>query len=129
LKGRVSTPVTLEKIAPTCDCEAIHEEVVAQVMALIPEGNAFENLAKLYKMFADPTRVKILWALYCSEMCVCDIAVLLNMTKSAISHQLKSLRLTNLVSYRRQGKVVYYSLADDHVRDVLEKGFAHVVLC
>jgi ArsR family transcriptional regulator len=77
-------------------------------------------------MFSDPTRVKILWALHCRRMCVCDLAVLLGMTKSAISHQLKSLRLTNLVKYEKQGKVVYYSLADEHVEDIFEKGFAHI---
>ncbi|MDR1706240.1 MAG: metalloregulator ArsR/SmtB family transcription factor, partial [Clostridiales bacterium] len=86
----------------------------------------FFKLAGLYKMFSDPTRVKILWALHCRRMCVCDLAVLLGMTKSAISHQLKSLRLTNLVKYEKQGKVVYYSLADEHVEDIFEKGFAHI---
>ena len=109
-----------------CDCEVIHEEIVNRVRDMMPAGDVFFSLAGLYKMFSDPTRVKIMWALHCSEMCVCDLAVLLNMTKSAISHQLKSLRLTNLVKYQKQGKVVYYSLADDHVKDVFEQGFAHI---
>jgi len=109
-----------------CDCDAIHEEIVNKVRHMMPENNEFFVLANLYKMFSDPTRVKILWALHCSEMCVCDLAVLLNMTKSAISHQLKSLRLTNLVKFQKQGKVVYYSLADEHVKDIFEKGFAHI---
>ncbi|MDR2888664.1 MAG: metalloregulator ArsR/SmtB family transcription factor [Lachnospiraceae bacterium] len=109
-----------------CDCEVIHEEVVNAVRAEMPCGDDFFALANLYKMFSDPTRVKILWALNCHEMCVCDLAVLLNMTKSAISHQLKSLRLTNLVSFQKQGKVVYYTLADDHVKDIFEKGFVHI---
>ena len=92
----------------------------------MPPADDFFNLAELYKTFSDPTRVKILWALFCHRMCVCDLAVLLNMTKSAISHQLKTLRLSNLVKYQKQGKVVYYFLADDHVKDIFEKGFEHI---
>ena len=109
-----------------CDCDVIHQDVVDKVTALMPESGEFRDLANLYKMFSDNTRVKIMWALSCHDMCVCDLAVLLNMTKSAISHQLKSLRLTNLVKSEKQGKVVFYSLADDHVRDIFEKGFEHV---
>ena len=120
--GTIEKPESIK-----CDVHAIHDEVVASVRALMPTGDEFKNLATLYKMLADPTRVRILWALLNSEMCVCDLAVLLDMTKSAISHQLKSLRLTNLVKFRKQGKIVYYSLADDHVRDVFEKGFEHIL--
>ena len=109
-----------------CDCEVIHEEVVKQVRKLMPKEEDFYDLADLYKMFSDSTRIRILWALSCGEMCVCDIAVLLGMTKSAISHQLRSLRLTNLVKYDKRGKEVYYSLADDHVKDIFEKGFEHI---
>jgi len=111
---------------PLCDCGVIHEETVAQVRASMPEAKEFFDLADLYKLFADHTRVRILWALHCSELCVCDLAVLLGLTKSAISHQLKSLRLGNLVKYRRQGQIVFYSLADDHVKDIFEKGFEHI---
>ena len=110
-----------------CDSNAIHEEVVERVRAAMPESKNFYDLAHLYKMFADNTRLKIMWALSCEEMCVCDLAALLGMTKSAISHQLKSLRLSNLVKYDKQGKVVYYSLADDHVKDIFEKGFEHIL--
>ena len=110
----------------SCDCEVIHEDVVKRVRKNMPEPEDFYDLANLYKMFADGTRVKILWALFCSEMCVCDLAVLLGMTKSAISHQLKLLRLSNLVKYEKQGKNVFYSLADDHVKDIFEKGFEHI---
>jgi ArsR family transcriptional regulator len=110
---------------PQCDCHTIHEDVVSKVKRLMPAGEDFFNLANLYKMFSDPTRLKILWALHCNEMCVCDLAVLLNMKKSAISHQLKSLRLTNLVKFQKQGKVVYYSLADKHVKSIFEQGFVH----
>ncbi|MDR3020933.1 MAG: metalloregulator ArsR/SmtB family transcription factor [Treponema sp.] len=85
----------------------------------------FYDLAIFYKMFADMTRMKILYALSRNEMCVCDLAVLLDMTKSAISHQLKQLRLSNLVKFSKQGKIVYYSLADDHVRGIIEQGFEH----
>ena len=109
-----------------CDCEVIHQDVVGRVRGMMPPSGDFSKLADLYKMFSDPTRVRIMWALHCNEMCVCDLAVLLNMTKSAISHQLKSLRLSNLVKFNRQGKVVYYSLADEHVQDIFEKGFAHI---
>ena len=77
-------------------------------------------------MFADSTRVQILHALECSEMCVCDLAALLDVTKSAVSHQLKSLRLSNLVKFRRDGKNVFYSLADSHVKDILDRGFEHI---
>lgn len=121
-----TTPADAAATALQCDCDVIHEDVVDEVRGMMPDGDDFYALANLYKMFSDPTRVKIMWALHCNEMCVCDLAVLLNMTKSAISHQLKSLRLTNLVKYQKQGKVVYYSLADDHVKGVFEMGFAHI---
>ena len=109
-----------------CDCVVIHEEVVSKVSDLMLKGDDFSALANLYKMFSDSTRMKILWALQCNEMCVCDLAVLLDMTKSAISHQLKSLRLTNLVKSRKDGKIVYYSLADDHVKLIFDNGLAHI---
>jgi ArsR family transcriptional regulator len=109
-----------------CDCEVIHEEVVTRVRGDMPPGDDFYDLANLYKMFSDATRLRILWALSKEDMCVCDIAVLLGMTKSAISHQLKSLRMANLIKYDRQGKVVYYSLADGHVRDIFAKGMEHI---
>ena len=110
----------------SCDCDVIHEEVVKRVRAIMPKAGVFYELANLYKMFADGTRVKILWALSCNEMCVCDLAFLLGMTKSAISHQLKLLRLSKLVKYEKQGKNVFYSLMDEHVKDIFEKGFEHI---
>ena len=109
-----------------CGSHVIHEDVVARVRSAMPDGKDFYDLANLYKMFSDNTRLRVLWALSCEEMCVCDLAILLGMTKSAISHQLKSLRLANLVKYVKQGKVVYYSLADDHVFKIFEKGFEHI---
>ena len=126
LRNRLGEVMTHNKDQNLCDCDVIHEDAVLRVSAAMPDSKRFYDLANLYKMFADNTRVKILWALSCEEMCVCDLAVLLGMTKSAISHQLKSLRLANLVKYSKQGKVVYYSLADSHVKDVFEKGFDHV---
>jgi ArsR family transcriptional regulator len=110
----------------SCDCHVIHEEVVKRVRAVMPKPKEFNDLAELYKMFSDNTRLKILWALSNSKMCVCDLAVLLGMTKSAVSHQLKSLRLSNLVKYIKQGKIVYYSLADSHVKGIFKMGFDHI---
>ena len=115
-----------EKNQFSCDCDVIHEDIVGQVRAAMPESGDFYALANLYKMFSDNTRVKILWALSYHSMSVCDLAVLLGMTKSAISHQLKSLRLSNLVKYAKRGKIVYYSLADSHVRGIFKKGFEHI---
>lgn len=109
-----------------CDCGVIHESVVNDVKERMPGQKDFDDLANLYKMFSDATRVKILWALHCNEMCVCDLAALLNMTKSAVSHQLKSLRLTKLVKYRREAQIIFYSLADSHIEDIFEKGFEHI---
>ena len=116
----------MKKNTPVCDCEVIHGKLVERVRKRMPKDEDFYDLADLYKMFADSTRVRILWAISRQEMCVCDIAALLGMTKSAISHQLKSLRLANLVKYDKRGKEVWYSLADSHVKDIFEKGFEHI---
>jgi len=110
-----------------CAHDMIHEEVVARVQASMPDGEKFYALANLYKMYADNTRLKILWALSVEEMCVCDLAALLGMTKSAISHQLKYLRLANLVKFDKRGKASYYSLVDSHVRDIFEQGLEHIL--
>lgn len=116
----------LEKDDMLCDCEFIHEDVVIEVKKRMPDDETLYDLSDFFKILGDSTRVKIMWALDENEMCVCDIAALLNMSKSAISHQLKSLRLADLVKFRRDGKVVYYSLKDDHVRDIFEKGMEHI---
>ncbi|MCL2018914.1 MAG: metalloregulator ArsR/SmtB family transcription factor [Oscillospiraceae bacterium] len=110
----------------SCDCDVIHDEVVERVKEAMPDNKSFYDLAELYKMFSDYTRIRILWALSREDMCVCDLAFLLNMTKSAISHQLKSLRLAKLIKYDKRGKMVYYSLLDDHIRSIFEKGFEHI---
>jgi DNA-binding transcriptional ArsR family regulator len=109
-----------------CETSFIHEFVVAEVRTKMPDEEILLNLADLFKMFGDSTRVKIISALLNAEMCVCDIAALLGMTKSAISHQLRSLRQTKLVKFRRDGKIVYYSLDDDHVKTIFAQGLLHV---
>ncbi len=110
----------------TCDCDVIHEEVVNEVKTKMQSKEDYVQLASLFKLFGDGTRVQILHALEQSEMCVCDLAVLLGVTKSAVSHQLKALRLANLVKFRREAQIVYYSLADDHVKGMIEMGFEHL---
>ena len=109
-------------------CEFIHahEEIVKKVNEQMPDDEILYDLAELFKIFGDSTRIKILYVLFESEMCVCDIAQLLNMTQSAISHQLRALKQSKLVKYRREGKTVFYSLADSHVRTILGQGMEHV---
>ena len=109
-----------------CDCDVIHADIVDKVRLVMPEEDELYDLSDFFKVLGDSTRAKIIWALDESEMCVCDIAVLLNMTKSAISHQLKALKAANLVKYRKEGKVVFYSLTDDHVKEIFEKGLEHI---
>ena len=110
----------------SCDCDVIHEDIVARVAGKMPPEEEFFELSDFFKVFGDSTRIRILWALDESEMCVCDIAVLLNMTKSAVSHQLRQLRASDLVKTRRDGKVIFYSLADDHVKRIIEMAVEHL---
>jgi len=109
-----------------CDCAAIHEDVLNHVRTEITTSDELETMAKLFKVFGDNTRISILAALNCHMMCVCDLAVLLNMTKSAVSHQLKVLRDNNLVKFEKKGKHSYYSLADDHVKEILDVALEHI---
>ncbi len=109
-----------------CEEEVVHTETVAQTRAQMSAPEEYTRLAELLKLFGDPTRVRLLHALELRELCVCDLAALLCVTKSAVSHQLKALRLANLVKFRREGQTVYYSLADDHVGAILETGFEHI---
>lgn len=104
----------------------VHDDLVEKVYDNMPEEEILYDLAELYKVFGDSTRIKILYVLFESEMCVYDIARLLNMTQSAISHQLKVLKQSKLVRYRREGKTVFYSLADDHVRTIIDQGMEHI---
>lgn len=115
-----------EKNFAVCDCDVIHADMVEIARNNMPEDEKLYDLADFFKIFGDSTRIKILWALDKHEMCVCDLAVLLNMTKSAISHQLKTLRQEKLVKYRRDGKNAFYSLQDEHVRNILEIGLEHI---
>jgi len=111
----------MKDIINKCDCNFIHDEIVGKVKNKMPEDEKLYDLADLFKVFGDSTRIKILWALDKSELCVCDLSALLGMTKSAISHQLKSLRESKLVKFRKSGKIVFYSLDDSHIKDILEK--------
>lgn len=109
-----------------CDCNIIHNDIVDRVRENIPQEETLYDLAELFKTFGDTTRIKILYALFASEMCVCDIAALLNMTQSAISHQLRVLKQARLVKFRKDGKVVYYSLDDEHVKHIFDQGLHHI---
>ena len=104
----------------------VHEEIVKQVNKEIPDEEKLYDLADFFKVFADSTRIKILYVLLCSEMCVCDLAQILNMTQSAISHQLRILKQMDLVRNRREGKTIFYSLADDHIKSILNQGMEHI---
>ena len=108
------------------DGEIIHEDIVKNISKSLCAKEEYIDLAALFKMFGDGTRLKILHALSISEMCVCDIASVLGLTKSAVSHQLKALRLSNLVKFRREGQIVYYSIADEHVKIIMNMGFEHI---
>lgn len=109
-----------------CDCNVIHEDLIHQVKNKIPSSETLYSLADFFKVFGDPTRIKILTALTEAELCVCDIAYLLNMTQSAISHQLRVLKQARLVKNRKDGKVVYYSLDDEHVKQIIRLGTVHL---
>lgn len=109
-----------------CGYIHVHDEIVKQVNEQIPDEEQLYDLADFFKVFADSTRIKILYVLLCSEMCVCDLAQILNMTQSAISHQLRTLKQMDLVRNRREGKTVFYSLADDHIKAILSQGMEHI---
>ena len=111
---------------PVCECESVHQDIVDAVSPQLLNTDEAIDLASLFKLFGDGTRVRILQALRVHELCVCDLACLLGMTKSAISHQLKALRLSNLVKFRREGQNVFYSLADEHVESILDLGLDHL---
>lgn len=111
---------------PVCECESVHADVVDAVKPQLLSDAESIDLASLFKLFGDGTRVRILQALRVHELCVCDLACLLGLTKSAISHQLKALRLSNLVKFRREAQNVFYSLADEHVEAILDIGLEHL---
>ncbi|MBE7012436.1 MAG: helix-turn-helix transcriptional regulator [Ruminococcaceae bacterium] len=118
---------TCDKDAQKCEFMHVHEEILEKVKSVMPEDEILYELAELYKVFGDSTRIKILYALFEAEMCVCDIATLLNISVSAISHQLRILKQSRLVKFRKDGKSVFYSLADEHVRWVLDQGMEHIM--
>ena len=110
-----------------CEVKKIHPERVSEVKLKMPEEDTVYDLAELFKVFGDSTRMRILFALFGSEICVCDLAELLGMTQSAISHQLRILKQARLVKATRQGKMMIYALADDHVRTIVGQGLEHVL--
>lgn len=109
-----------------CDCNVIHPDIVEQTLKKMLSENFFYKIADFYKILGDTTRMKILFALDQGEMCVCDIANVLSMSKSSISHQLGTLRKSGIVKCRKEGKEVYYTLDDDHVKRVIEIGMEHI---
>lgn len=111
---------------PCCSTEHVHEDAVSTVRGLMPDELNLYDLAELFKVFGDSTRIRILYVLLEREVCVCDLAAILGMTVSAISHQLRVLKQAKLVKYRKAGKVVYYSLADEHVHTILQQGMDHI---
>lgn len=112
--------------ADCCDQVFVHEDLVKKVNEGMPAEEELYDLAELFKVFGDSTRIRILFVLFEAEVCVCDLAEVLHMTQSAISHQLRILKQAKLVSARRDGKSVFYSLADDHVRTIIAQGREHI---
>lgn len=119
--------VKQQEQAEVCEEYEVHTEIVHQVEEMMPPEEQLYDLAELFKVFGDSTRIKILFVLAKSDMCVCDIAQLLNMTQSAISHQLRVLKQNRLVRYRREGKSIIYSLSDNHVKTILQMGMEHIL--
>lgn len=115
------------KKGPICDCNVIHQDAVRQALKQKPQEVQLKKLSELFKVLGDKTRIEILWVLDQNEMCVCDIANVLNMTKSSISHQLAVLRTVGIVKYRRAGKEVYYMLDDEHITQLYEIGLLHII--
>lgn len=111
---------------PSCEYMHVHEDLVKKVEDSMPLTEELFDLAELFKIFGDTTRIKILYVLFEAEMCVCDIALVLNMTVSAISHQLRILKQARLVKFRKEGKSVFYSLADDHIKKIIDNGIEHI---
>lgn len=109
-----------------CEFIHVHEDVVKAVNEKMPNEEKLYDLADFFKVFADSTRIKILYVLLCSEMCVCDLAQILNMSQSAISHQLRTLKQMDLVRNRREGKTIFYSLSDGHIKTILSQGLDHI---
>ena len=118
-------PISIKRV-PQCDDNCVHTEAVHTVGEHLPDDDLLYDLADVFKVFGDSSRIKILFALFSNEICVCDLAESLNMTQSAVSHQLKILKTAGLVKARRDGKQMIYSLADDHVRTIMGQGKEHI---
>lgn len=116
----------MENKIESCSCNIIHKDVVDEVKNKLPEEETLYDLAELFKVFGDSTRIKILCALFEEEMCVCDLSALLNVSQSAISHQLRVLKSARLVRFRRDGKIIYYSLDDEHIKHIFDEGLKHI---
>ena len=114
------------ELMPCCEENLVHVDALRGVKERMPEEETLYDLAELFKIFGDSTRVKILYALLQSELCVCDMAKLLEVSQSAVSHQLRVLKSSKLVRFRREGKTVYYALADEHVSRILSQGMEHI---
>ncbi|WP_324825862.1 metalloregulator ArsR/SmtB family transcription factor [Sinanaerobacter sp. ZZT-01] len=127
-RNRIERSIKLEenKKIECCDSLHIHDEIIETVNETMPDEEILYDLAELYKVFGDSTRIRILYVLFEADLCVCDIAQLLNMGQSAISHQLRVLKQARLVKFRREGKSVIYSLSDDHVRTIIDQGIEHI---
>lgn len=117
---------SMENDAPHCEFMCVHADTVDRITSTMPDEDTLIDLSELFKVFGDSTRIKILTALSHGELCVCDLSKLVGMTSSAVSHQLKILRSAKLVSCRRDGKTVFYALADDHVTTIIRQGLEHV---
>ena len=109
-----------------CETVCVHDEILANVYREMPAEEELYDLAELFKVFGDSTRIRILFVLFEAEVCVCDLAAILHMTQASISHQLRILKQSKLVTSRREGKQVFYSLADDHVRSIIAQGREHI---
>ena len=116
----------IDNIEENCEVEHHHDNVVKRVSSIMPDEEILYDLADFYKVFADSTRIKILYALLQSELCVCDLAEVLGASQSAVSHQLRMLKQMKLVKFRREGKAIVYSLSDDHIQNILSQGFEHI---
>ena len=122
----ISNMNNIDDTVECCECNEVHEELLKIVNETMPEETELYDLAELFKVFGDSTRIRILFVLFEAEVCVCDLAKVLNMTQSAISHQLRILKQNKLVNSRREGKSVFYSLADGHVRTIIAQGRVHI---
>lgn len=110
----------------TCEAVCVHSDLVEEITQHMPEEEELYDLAEFFKVFADSTRIKILYVLLRSEMCVCDLADILGVSQSAVSHQLRLLKQMDLVKFRREGKTIFYSLADSHIENILSQGYEHI---